>query len=58
MNGKQAKKLRKQARKYTEHLPDTSYQDGRGKKLGECTRGAYQALKLGRVKDQRNAATM
>ena len=44
MNAKKARKLRQQARRYTQHLPEVSYHDGR---LGECTRGAYQALKSG-----------
>ena len=47
MNAKKARRLRQQARKYTPHLPEVSYQDGR---LGECTRGAYRALKSGQVR--------
>ncbi len=30
----------------TEHLPDVVYSNGR---LGECTKGAYRAIKEGRV---------
>lgn len=47
MNAKRAKALRRQARQYTQHLPEVTYHDGR---LGECTRGAYQALKAGKVR--------
>ena len=47
MNSKKAKALRRQARQYTQHLPDVAYAHGR---LGECTRGAYQALKAGKVR--------
>jgi len=56
MNAKKARKLRQQARKYTPHLPEVSYQDHvrvaclmptESVRLGECTRGAYRALKSG-----------
>lgn len=55
MNAKQAKRLRRQARKYTEHLPEVAYTDNR---LGECTKGAYKALKRNRVADRRESVTM
>jgi hypothetical protein len=55
MNAKKAKALRKAAEKYTKHLPDVSYTDGR---LGECTRGAYRALKRQRWIDRRESATI
>ena len=55
MNAKTAKKLRKQARQYTQHLPDRTYE---GNRLGECTRGAYKALKSARFNDRRESATM
>lgn len=50
MNAKKAKALRKQAKQYTPHLPDRTYY---GNKLGECTRGAYKALKQQRFIDGR-----
>lgn len=50
MNAKKAKALRKQAKQYTQHLPDRTYD---GKRLGECTRGAYKALKTARFNDKR-----
>ena len=53
MNAKKAKQARRMARKYTEHLPDTDYTGTTTAKLGECTRGAYKALKSGRFKDAR-----
>lgn len=46
MNAKKAKAARRKARSMTDHLPDVVYSKGR---LGECTRGAYQAIKEGRV---------
>lgn len=55
MNAKQAKRLRRQAKQYTQHLPDVIYT---GTRLGECTRGAYKALKRGRVSDRRKSVTI
>ena len=55
MNAKKAKALRKQARQYTQHLPERTYD---GNRLGECTRGAYKALKSARFTDRRQSATM
>ena len=55
MNAKAAKRLRKQAKQYTPHLPDKTYD---GNRLGECTRGAYKALKRQRFKDKRESATI
>jgi hypothetical protein len=49
MNAKAAKKLRRLAEKYTQHLPELSYHDQKTKRLGECTKGAYKALKNGGV---------
>lgn len=53
MNAKKAKALRRAAHQFTENLPDRSYSDSSTKRLGECTRGAYQALKSGRFADNR-----
>lgn len=50
MNAKKAKALRKQAKQYTQHLPERTYT---GNRLGECTRGAYKALKSARFNDNR-----
>ncbi len=50
MNAKKAKALRKQAKQYTQHLPERTYT---GNRLGECTRGAYKALKSQRFNDNR-----
>lgn len=55
MNSRKAKALRKQARQYTQHLPERTYA---GNRLGECTQGAYKALKRQRFKDKRNSGTM
>ena len=49
MNAKQAKRLRRKAEGYTGHLPDSAYIKTKQNRLGECTRGAYKALKKGRV---------
>lgn len=53
MNQKKAKKLRRQAKQYTKHLPDTTYTETVTARLGECTRGAYKALKSARFNDNR-----
>jgi len=50
MNSKQARKLRKRAREATQHLPEAYYRGDATKSLGECRRGAYQALKAGNVR--------
>ena len=50
MNAKKAKKLRRQADKYTPHLDHTRYIPGKTARLGECTKGAYRALKSGKVR--------
>jgi len=55
MNSKKAKSLRRKARQYTQHLPEVKYD---GSRLGECTRGAYKALKRQRFNDRRESATM
>lgn len=53
------KKLRRAAEKYTKHLPDYELKapdkvkalNTKGTQvLGECTRGAYKALKRGKVR--------
>ena len=49
------KAIRRDAERYTAHLPDITYHDGKTIKtgaviLGECTRGAYKALKRGKVR--------
>lgn len=49
MNAKRAKALRRRARQATQHLPEAYYCGKQTKRLGECRRGAYQALKTGRV---------
>lgn len=49
MNAKQAKRLRRKAEKCTEQLPTQTYIKSKTKRLGECTKGAYKALKKGRV---------
>ena len=53
------KKLRRLAERATQHLPGELYTEQRApvqtlgtkptRKLGECTKGAYKALKRGRV---------
>lgn len=54
MNAKQAKRLRRRARELTPHLPESDYQGAhlsdRTRRLGECRRGAYKALKSGSFK--------
>jgi len=54
MNAKAAKAMRRRAQALTEHLPDTEYlpraMSGKTTRLGECRRGAYQALKRGAVR--------
>ena len=54
MNAKKAKALRKQAKRYTPHLPDYAYSQTPTTRLGECTRGAYKALKRNRLSDRRD----
>jgi len=49
MNSKKAKQIRRRAKKLTQHLPDIGYTQTKTTRLGECTRGAYRALKSGRV---------
>ena len=46
------KQLRKKAREATSHLDAESYRhtNAMTKTLGECTKGAYKALKAGSVK--------
>ena len=53
MNAKKAKALRKKAKKYTQHLPDIDYTPTVTTRLGECTRGAYKALKSECFSDNR-----
>lgn len=58
MNAKKAKALRRRAKAATQGLPEESYierkthpqyvNSPRQKRLGECTKGAYKALKSGR----------
>lgn len=48
MNAKKAKRLRKRAQELTRHAPDTIYHNTKTQRLGECTKGAYRALKSGR----------
>ena len=48
MNAKKAKKLRARANALTKHLPEKAYLPQDRARLGECTRGAYLALKSGR----------
>ena len=50
MNSKQARRLRKRAREATQHLPEAYYRGAATKRLGECQRGAYKALKAGNVR--------
>jgi hypothetical protein len=47
MNAKKAKQLRKRARELTQHLPEQTYRQAPTIRLGECTKGAYKALKTG-----------
>lgn len=55
MNAKKAKKIRRRARELTAHLPELSRKEVESNRLtkqsvlGECQRGAYKALKKGRV---------
>lgn len=49
MNAKKAKAVRRRARELTSHLPEhVTISSGKTKRLGECKRGAYKALKEGR----------
>jgi hypothetical protein len=51
MNAKKAKKLRRRARELTAHAPEVSYHSekvSKQRRLAECTKGAYRALKSGR----------
>jgi hypothetical protein len=48
MNAKKAKQLRRRARELTAHAPQESYHEGKTRRLAECTKGAYRALKSGR----------
>ena len=50
MNAKKAKAIRRRARELTPGYAQESYRDGKTVYLGECTKGAYRALKSGRVK--------
>lgn len=50
MNAKKAKAARRKARSLTQHLPEHNWLTQHGThRLGECTRGAYRAIKEGRV---------
>ena len=55
MNAKKAKQIRRRARELTAHLPELSRKEVKSNRLtkqsvlGECQRGAYKALKKGRV---------
>lgn len=49
MNAKKAKAIRRRAKQLTEHLPERVATGGKTERLGECKRGAYKALKEGRV---------
>lgn len=55
MNSKKAKKIRRRAKELTEHLPEITRKEVESNRLtkqsvlGECQRGAYKALKKGRV---------
>jgi len=55
MNAKKAKKMRRKARELTAHLPELERRDIESNRytkqsvLGECQRGAYKAIKKGRV---------
>ena len=50
MNAKKAKALRRRAALATQQLPEAYYCGKQTKRLGECRRGAYQALKAGNVR--------
>lgn len=58
MNAKKAKQLRQHARRRTQHLPDHSYTETPTTRLGECTRGAYKALKSGKFKLAAESVTL
>lgn len=55
MNAKKAKQIRRRAKELTSHLPELTIKDIDSNRLtkqsvlGECQRGAYKALKKGRV---------
>ncbi len=50
MNAKKAKAIRRKAKQCTGHLPEnTERKQGKTVVLGECQRGAYKALKRGKV---------
>lgn len=50
MNAKAAKKARREAARLTAHLPEHKWLKlGSTQHLGECQRGAYQAIKRGKV---------
>lgn len=50
MNAKKAKKARQLAKKFTEHLPDNGHVRRGGQTvLSECKRGAYKAIKRGKI---------
>lgn len=55
MNAKKAKKMRRKAQELTAHLPEITRRDIESNRytkqsvLGECQRGAYKAIKKGRV---------
>ena len=44
------KKLRRLAERATKHLDAETYTEAPTRKLGECTKGAYKALKSGKFK--------
>ncbi len=50
MNAKKAKQLRRRARRLTQHLNEAEYIEGKTVRLGECTKGAYKALKTERFR--------
>lgn len=50
MNNRKAKALRRRAALATQDLPQAYYCGKDTKRLGECRRGAYQALKAGNVR--------
>jgi hypothetical protein len=58
MNAKQAKRLRQRAKQLTPHLPHEDYREGKTTRLGECTRGAYKALKSRRFRIVDESATL
>lgn len=58
MNAKKAKQLRQQARRRTQHLLDCTYTETGTTRLGECTRGAYKALKSGKFKVLQESVTL